>query len=95
MAINQVEILSGVDVGQFDLFSAFNYLLANAHLLEIINTTDPCYITAGDNYLPVLNPVCVDAEFNADPNSFFFIDEIHPTKNVHKAIGKAIGRLVK
>lgn len=93
--INQVAILVGVDVGQFDLFSTFNYLLANAHLLEITNTTDPCYITYGNNYLPVLNPICVDAEFNADPNSFFFIDEIHPTKNVHKAIGKAIAGQVK
>ena len=93
--IKQVEISSGVDVGQFDLFSTFNNLLENAHLLDIINTTDPCYLTFGNNYLPVLNPLCVDAEFNPDPNSFFFIDEIHPTKNVHKAIGKEIARQIK
>ena len=95
VTINQVEISTGVDIGQFDLFSTFNNLLANAYLLDITNTTDPCYLTFGNNYLPVLNPLCVDAEFNPDPNSFFFIDEIHPTKNVHKAIGKEIARQIK
>ncbi|MDX1811048.1 MAG: SGNH/GDSL hydrolase family protein [Gammaproteobacteria bacterium] len=94
-AVHQVELMTGVDVMQFDLFSYFNYLLTNADTLGITNTTDPCYKTWGDPFLAVLNPVCVDEEFNPTPNSFFFIDEIHPTKNVHKAIGKAIARQIK
>ena len=94
-AVNQISILSGIDIGQYDLFSTFSYLIANAYLLEITNTTDPCYFTYGNNFMPVLNPICVDAEYEPDPNSFFFIDEIHPTKKVHKAIGKSIADLVR
>ena len=94
-AIEQIAVLGGVDIGQYDLFSVFNNLIVNANFLEIANTTDACYLTFGNNFLPVLNPICVDAEFNPDPNSFFFIDEIHPTKKVHKAIGKSIADLIK
>lgn len=93
-AMNLVEFNTGNPIIQFDLFSRFNYLLDNPSLLDITNTTDPCYLSSGNELFPVLNPLCLDQNLEADPNSFFYIDEIHPTKNVHKAFGKAMARQI-
>lgn len=90
-----VEAKNAMPVARFDLYSAFSSLLANAHLLDISNTTDACYLTHDNQLFPIVNPLCLDSNLEADPNSFFFIDEIHPTKSVHKAIGKAMADTIK
>jgi phospholipase/lecithinase/hemolysin len=95
LAMRKVEIETGVNLMQFNLFRAFNQLINNADDLAINNTTDPCYLTDGNNFAAVLNPVCTDTNGDPTPNEFFFIDEIHPTAKVHQAIGDKLTQRVQ
>lgn len=93
--IQAVEYNRMQTIQKFDLFATFNFLMANAAEFGITNTTDACYFTTFEPLSSVVNPLCLDENQEPDPNSFFFIDYIHPTKNIHKAVGKAMAELVK
>jgi phospholipase/lecithinase/hemolysin len=76
---------AGVQVTQVDVFSALRDILGPDNPLGLTNTTDAC-LTFG-----------MDADGNrtitglcADPSTYAFFDDIHPTGTVHAALADTV-----
>lgn len=72
-ALQNLESELTANLIRFDVFGLLEALLANAGVFGITNTTEPCYVLFGTP--------C------ADPNSYAFWDDIHPTAPVHALLG--------
>lgn len=72
--------IGNLDLLQFDVFSAFNQLLANPSAYGFSNATDPCY-TGDDITFSGGGSVC------ANPDQYVFWDGIHPTAAAHRILG--------
>jgi phospholipase/lecithinase/hemolysin len=85
-----------VDLEQFDLFVYFETLRLVATLAGL-NTTDPCFDTAG--YLDSA-PGSIDQFFLSGCSrerfdQFVFFDSVHPTGRTHANVGSALYRAVR
>jgi cholinesterase len=63
----------------FDTFTLMHLILANAGAFGITNTTDACFDGT---------TVC------ADPNQYFFWDDVHPTTLTHLIVGSAFAAAI-
>jgi phospholipase/lecithinase/hemolysin len=74
----------GISVTQVNVFSALGDVIADPGAYGLSNTTDSCLSFGVDGLgNPTITGVC------ADPASYVFFDEIHPTGPVHAALADA------
>ena len=75
--INGYQLAYPIEVTEFDLFSLFTSLALNQEKLKLIETENSC-----------ITPGVIEGAVCKKPNKYLFWDGIHPTKRVHKFIGK-------
>jgi len=71
-----------VEITEFDLFTLFASLAQNKEDLELTDTETTCIM-----------PGVIESAVCDKPKQYLFWDGIHPTKRVHKFIGKFAGKL--
>jgi len=81
--LQQIESASGVDLIEFDFYTQFNSVLANATSLGFTNITDACFEPGSLSFHP-------DCFLGTGFDRFVFFDELHPTSKTHKLIGNAL-----
>ena len=76
-----------IAITRFDLLTRMNTLIRLGPVIGFSNTTDGCFSL----FTGLFHPDC-DTGSNVD--SFFFVDEIHPTARIHRYVGDALARAV-
>ena len=72
----------GITIKRLDFFGVLNTIVANPKKFGIKNTTDTCLM-----FLPPATEVC------NRPGRYVFWDGLHPTKKIHRIVGKIAAAL--
>ncbi len=86
MALGNVEASLGIDIIAFDVAALFSQLVTNPGSFGFSNATDKCW--TGNVFGPGTGTEC------ADPDSYVFWDDVHPTAAAHAILGDRATDLV-
>ncbi|MCV2358306.1 SGNH/GDSL hydrolase family protein [Paucibacter sp. TC2R-5] len=78
LAIDQLRLMPGVHISYFDIFASQHDLIANPASYGLSNVTDACF--SGSVGKPGLS--C------ADPASYMYWDDLHPSALTHQILGQ-------
>ena len=73
-----LDAISGVNIVEFDTFTAVRNIVANPGAFELSDVTRPCY-----SGFVAPNPTATECP---DPDEHFFWDVVHPTRVVHRIL---------
>jgi phospholipase/lecithinase/hemolysin len=81
--MRRIERDLNLDLVDFNLFQFFRFVIKNSVALGFTNSDDACF----SSVTFIFHPDC-----NFD--KFVFFDESHPTKRIHKRVGRALFAVV-